>query len=133
MHAVTVTDTMKEGGRGRKREEKDSRSSIVLRGRKGGYRGGKWPYNFSYIRACIARGGDSSCKARFELGSPPNRFLLRVVTPLVWTRATIPLHSPPARPKIRGLLRRIAWIEIRLAAVRSDRTFKFPPLGYSNE
>lgn len=58
---------------------------------------------------------------------------LLLPSPVVWTRATIPLHSPPARPKIRGLLRRIAWIEIRLAVVRSDRTFKFPPLGYSNE
>lgn len=96
MHAVTVTHN--EGRRKREKERGEGFAFLhrlareVERG-KGGYRGGKWPYNFSYIRACIARGGDSSCKARFELGSPPNRFLLRVVTPLA--RRLDPRHDPP--------------------------------------
>lgn len=48
----------------------------------------KWAYNFSYVRA---KGGDSSCKARWFATEP----LFPVVTPSsprIWIRATIPLR-----------------------------------------
>lgn len=127
---------MKEGGRGRKREEKDSRSSIVLRARSKGEGVDIEEENGRIIFRIYARASRGAVIRAVKLVSSSVRHRtgfyseLLLPSPVVWTRATIPLHSPPARPKIRGLLRRIAWIEIRLAAVRSDRTFKFPPLGY---
>lgn len=135
MHAVTVTHN--EGRRKREKERGEGFAFLHRLARSKGEKVDIEEENGRIIFRIYAHAGAVIRAVKLVSSSVRHRTgfysELLLPSPVVWTRATIPLHSPPARPKIRGLLRRIAWIEIRLAAVRSDRTFKFPPLGYSNE
>lgn len=88
---------MKEGGRGRKREEKDSRSSIVLRARSKGEGVDIEEENGRIIFRIYARASRGAVIRAVKLVSSSVRhrtgFLLRVVTPLA--RRLDPRHHPP--------------------------------------
>lgn len=88
MHAVTVTHNEGEREGFLHRLSTRNEESRSMRRKGVDIEEEKWAYNFSYVRA---KGGDSSCKARWFATEP----LFPVVTPSsprIWIRATIPLR-----------------------------------------